>query len=373
LANATQHSTSQQSESDSGTNWVSHNVFQSYGNDSDDWLIDSGASVHVVNDARCLHNPVVYDTPKTLHLATSEAHGNITAVGDVCLRNPGGKTLWLHQVKCVPTATANLISVSAGIRDGLSFVPRENGAYCAMVGPGGWECKVSEKHGLYMLKGSCPSIKHSNFAGHAAGAKIHSCEQTKLWHCRMGHPGSHVLKRLDREDLVAGVPENLQKCEKCTTHCEICILGKQTKPAFSASTSIPERKLARIHLDTVGELPVKGLGGERYFLTAVDEWSGYTAVVPVSSKSAIPHEVKSLINEWETQTGQTVKALRSDRGTEFLNKVLEEFCQEKGIIMETSAPYTPQQNGVAERMNRTIKEKGPHYDGGGGCPEVCVD
>ena len=68
-------------------------------------------------------------------------------------------------------------------------------------------------------------------------------------------------------------------------------------------------------------------------------------------------ELITVINRWERQTGSLVKVVRTDRGTEFLNKTFRGYCGEKGIHTELSAAYTPQQNGVAERMNRTIKEK----------------
>lgn len=359
-ASATQHSTPEQCESGT-SDWVSLNVFHARCAPSEEWIIDSGASVHVVNDAAWLHNPVVYSSPRTLNLATNDAHGEITAEGDVCLRNVSGQELWLHHVKCVPGASANLLSVSAGVRDGITFVPKDNGSYCAMVGPKEWECRVAEQHGLYVLTGAHPSVvgraaRVDERDGQTSCAE-NACHDANLWHKRLGHPGSHVIERLDREQLVTGLPADLRKSVGCDTHCETCTLGKQVKPPFPTRSTVPQRRLERVHLDTVGELPIKGLGGEKYFVTIVDDWSGYTTIVPVQAKTLIPHVVKNTLVEWETQTGERVKAIRSDRGTEFLNKELKGHCLEHGIVMETSAPYTPQQNGVAERMNRTIKDK----------------
>jgi hypothetical protein len=86
--------------------------------------VDSGATVHLVNDFGVVRNPTVYTEPRQLQLATSESHGSIIASGSVCLVNAEGQLLWLHNVQCVPQASTNLLSVSAGVRDGIQFVPR---------------------------------------------------------------------------------------------------------------------------------------------------------------------------------------------------------------------------------------------------------
>eukprot|EP00884_Botryococcus_braunii_P005314 jgi/Botrbrau1/14784/Bobra.0284s0016.1 len=118
---------------------VTFNVLQSggIGHSCEEWLVDSGATVHLVNDFGVLQNPTVYTEPRQLQLATSESHGSIIDSGSVCLVNAEGKLLWLHNVQCVPQASTNLLSVSAGVRDGIQFVPRENGTYSSLVGPMG--------------------------------------------------------------------------------------------------------------------------------------------------------------------------------------------------------------------------------------------
>ena len=73
----------------------------------------------------------------------------------------------------------------------------------------------------------------------------------------------------------------------------------------------------RVHADTVGQLPTPGTGGERYFVTAVEEFSNYCEVLPVQLKSSIPGELIQLLLRWETETEQKLKCVRTDRGTEF--------------------------------------------------------
>nr|KAJ0214633.1 hypothetical protein LSAT_V11C400162490 [Lactuca sativa] len=111
-------------------------------------------------------------------------------------------------------------------------------------------------------------------------------------------------------------------------------------------------------MDLFGHIPVRSLGGNKYTLVVVDEFTRFTWVIFLKKKSQATQEIISLIRKNETLTGLKVKQLRSDDGTEFRNSTLEEFCDHKGIGQNFSAPRTPQQNGVAERRNRTLIEAG---------------
>ena len=107
---------------------------------AEEWLIDSGASVHLVNDVSILQNMTVFSEPRPLQLATEGARGSIVASGSVCLLNQEGKPVWLHNVQCVPEASSKLL-----------------GAYVRVEGADGWMCRVQEEHGLYNLKGVYPT------------------------------------------------------------------------------------------------------------------------------------------------------------------------------------------------------------------------
>jgi transposase InsO family protein len=112
----------------------------------------------------------------------------------------------------------------------------------------------------------------------------------------------------------------------------------------------------RLHADTVS-VPTPGVDGERYFLTLLDEHSNFACSIPVSSKTSVVANLIDEIRRWERDTGCKVHTIRTDRGTEFMNKTFHAFCAENGIHTEYSAAYTPEQYGRAERMNRTVIEK----------------
>ena len=94
-----------------------------------------------------------------------------------------------------------------------------------------------------------------------------------------------------------------------------------------------------MHADTVGPLPTAAVGGERYFLTVVEDFSNFCSVTPVDAKSRIASELMDTVTLWERQTEKTVQIVRTDRGSEFLNKTFHSFCGEKRIHTELSAVY----------------------------------
>jgi transposase InsO family protein len=134
-------------------------------------------------------------------------------------------------------------------------------------------------------------------------------------------------------------------------------MGKQHRLPFKTSTSTTARPLALIHTDLCGPLPVTSLGGNNYFVTLLDDYSKLSVVRPIASKSDTAGAVKSVITLLENQTGHHLQRLRCNNGSEYINADLKEFCASKGIKLETTVRYTPEQNGVAERLNRTLMNK----------------
>ena len=109
-------------------------------------------------------------------------------------------------------------------------------------------------------------------------------------------------------------------------------------------------------MDLFGPVNTPSLGGRRYTLVMVDEFSRFTWVFFIKTKGEATREIIGFIKKMELLNSTKVKQLRSDHGTEFRNSILEDFCEERGISQNFSAPRTPQQNGVAERRNRTLIE-----------------
>jgi transposase InsO family protein len=104
-------------------------------------------------------------------------------------------------------------------------------------------------------------------------------------------------------------------------------------------------------------MPVASKGAARFFFTVLDDASKLSVVVPVKAKSQVVGELGAVLTRLETQAGRKVESVRSDRGTEYVNEEFSGFLREKGIVHQTTARYTPEQNGAAERLNRELKER----------------
>ena len=113
-----------------------------------------------------------------------------------------------------------------------------------------------------------------------------------------------------------------------------------------------------IHSNVCGPMPLRSLGGALYFVTFIDDATRKVWVFAImKSKNEVLMYFKKFIASVETQSNMKVKSLRSDNGGEYISKEFSNFCKQRGIKREFTAPYTPAQNGVAEQMNRTIQER----------------
>ena len=117
-----------------------------------------------------------------------------------------------------------------------------------------------------------------------------------------------------------------------------------------------ENLLECIHSDVCGPMQTPALSGELYFVTFVDEALGRLAVALLRSKAEIFENFAVYRQRAEKDTGKTVRSLRSDGGGEYMTEKFLTYLREAGIVKQTTPPYTPAQNGIAERANRTIME-----------------
>ena len=135
-------------------------------------------------------------------------------------------------------------------------------------------------------------------------------------------------------------------------------MGKQKKVTFSkAGRSSKLEKLELIHTDVWGPAPIRSLGGTLYYVTFIDDSTRKVWVYFLKNKSDVLSTFVKWKAEVENQTGARVKCLRSDNGGEYNSKEFTNYYAAHGIRMEKTIPNTPQQNGVAERMNRTLNER----------------
>ena len=133
-------------------------------------------------------------------------------------------------------------------------------------------------------------------------------------------------------------------------------MGKIVRPPFPSSTSQAKAVLALVHTDLCGPMGVKSIGGPQYVMVIVDDHSRYTWGYFLRAKSDAPRFFKEWLTKIERLTDRKLKVVRSDNGGEYTSLLFEKYLTDLGIDHQTTAPYTSQQNGVAERTNRTIVE-----------------
>ncbi|GJV80903.1 putative ribonuclease H-like domain-containing protein [Tanacetum coccineum] len=179
-------------------------------------------------------------------------------------------------------------------------------------------------------------------------------DESNLWHRRLGHINFKNMNKLVRGNLVRGLPSKIFENDHS---CVACQKGKQHKASCKAKlVNSISKPLHMLHMDLFGPTNVKSLMKKSYCLVVTDDFSRFSWVFFLATKDETSGILKTFITEIENQLDYKVKVIRSDNGTEFKNSVMNQFCEMKGIKREFSVARTPQQNGVAERRNRTLIE-----------------
>jgi len=292
------------------------------------WIIDSGATNHMTGTLEFLRDvcdmpPIMIKLPDG-RLTTSTKHGRVYL----------GSSLDLQEVFFVDGLHCHLISVSQLTR-AKSCVFQITDKVCiiqdritlTLIGAG------KQQNGLYFFRGT-----------ETVASMTRMDSSSQLWHCRLGHPSSKVLKLLSFSDSTGHAFDSKT--------CEICIKAKQTRDPFPLSNNKTSSPFEMVHCDLWGPYRTTSICGSNYFLTLVDNYTRAVWLYLLPSKQTAPMHLKNFISLVERQFSTKIKTIRSDNGTEFV--CLSSFFVDHGIIHETSCVGTPQQNGRVERKHRHI-------------------
>lgn len=307
------------------------------------WFVDSGASSHMTMISA---NLTELREPKSSEVIVgNNGRLKVECAGDVRLSlSADGESkeekVIVKDVLCIPNICANLMSVSQMAKQGKTLVFNDV------------NCRIFDKNAK--LLASAPLVDdlyRLSCTTEQSAAALTATANRNLWHRRMGHACETNLNRIKSSvegfDLPNGVLDP----------CTICAQGKQTRASFKDIGNRAKEILQIIHTDVCGPMSTKSLGGSRYLLTFVDDFSRKVFVYPIKRKEEVFNTFLAFKKLIENQLGSTIKILRSDNGKEFCNDKFKIFMKNHGIVHQFTAPYTPEQNGVAERMNRTIIEK----------------
>lgn len=319
------------------------------------WFLDSGASEHMANDKSLfeslekLDQPVVIQTAKSGVNLLAHFKGRVIAsavVGDEKIR------VNMEDVLFIPELSLNLLSLRRLENTGKRVIFFDG---CVTVEDDGEVVATGRQLGrLYCMNLICEKREDNGEA--LVTGKV--SKKMELWHHRFGHLGNDNLVKLVKKNMVDGMSVDNNCEESVKILCEPCISGKQTREPFHARTEKrATRPLQIVHSDVCGPVTPVSWDGHEYFVTFTDDFTHVSVVFLLKSKD----EVLDRLVEYEAMAtahfGMKIGCLRCDNGGEYTGGAVKRFCKRKGIRLEYTVPYTPEQNGVSERLNRTIVEK----------------
>nr|GEX25815.1 hypothetical protein [Tanacetum cinerariifolium] len=173
--------------------------------------------------------------------------------------------------------------------------------------------------------------------------------QAWLWHRRLSHLNFDYINLLSKKDIVIGLPKLKYVKDQL---CSSCKLSKANRSSFKSKAVLSSKgRLNLLHMNLCGPMRVASINGKKYILVIVDDYSRYTWTLFLRFKDETPEVLKDFLTMIQRNLQAPVITVRTDRGTEFLNKTLNTFFKEEEIEHQTSTAQTPEQNGVVERQN----------------------
>ncbi|GKB45826.1 retrovirus-related pol polyprotein from transposon TNT 1-94 [Tanacetum coccineum] len=184
-----------------------------------------------------------------------------------------------------------------------------------------------------------------------------------LWHHRLSHLKFGTLNKLAKYGLARGILRLIFLKDHL---CSACALGKSKKSSHQPKAEdTNQEKLYLLHMDLCGPMRVASINGKRYILVIVDDYSRFTWVRFLRTKDEAYEAIIKCIKSIQVRLNATIRNVRTDNGTKFVNQTLREFYENVGISHQTFVARTPQQNGIVERRNRTLVEAARTISGPG--------
>ncbi|GKC39117.1 retrovirus-related pol polyprotein from transposon TNT 1-94 [Tanacetum coccineum] len=175
-----------------------------------------------------------------------------------------------------------------------------------------------------------------------------------LWHRRLSHLNFGTLNKLAKDGLARGIPRF--KFHKDHMY-SACALGKRKKSSHQPKAEdTNQEKLYLLHMDLCGLMRVASINGKRYISVIVDDYSRFTWVRFFRTKDEALEAIIKCIKNIQVRLNATVRNVRTDNGTEFVNQTLCKFYENVSISHQTFVARTPQKNGVIKRQNQTLVE-----------------
>lgn len=307
------------------------------------WLVDSAASHHMTTDLSKLSIHSEYDG--TDEVVIGDGTGlPVSHIGSLSLTSPNRK-FYLNDTLCVPTIHKNLVSVHQ--------FTKQNSVYLTFH-PDYFLVK-DRITGAILLKGACkdgvyPFPEDLPLPSNKIVAYVHNRTTIDGWHKRLGHPASKLVNHLiSTFSLPTHKNGHVSPCTSCSQN-------KAHRLPFNNHGLTSTAPIELIYTDVWGPSHEIGIEGSKYYVIFIDHFTKYIWLYPITHKSSVHKIFPQFRNLVENKFNTKIKSLYSDNGGEYIG--LKPYLSIHGISHYTTAPHTPQQNGMSERRHRHLVETG---------------
>jgi len=327
------------------------------------FIVDSGASMHMCNDQSFFSTYRKLNPPRRIWIADNRAIEAI-GIGDIEVRTHLGDQTqagMFRDVLYLPDLSECLLSTTKMSDAGVHTTFTSSSANLIHAPSNTLLTQAFRDRNLYKLKvdiirpeqANFATVKEANPDDHALVARALPTSKAtlELWHRRLGHISEDTIRKMVKTDAVKGMTILGSGKEDCSA----CRKGKQTRRDIPHATHERATEvLGRVYSDLCGPMETATPEGFRYFITFTDDHSRYTRIGFCKSKDEALAAFKIWKARAEKETGQQLKIFRTDGGGEYSSQEFKSYLAEHGIKREITNAFTPQENGVSERANRTI-------------------
>ncbi|MFS7948515.1 putative RNA-directed DNA polymerase [Helianthus anomalus] len=299
-------------------------------NEEGDWIVDTGATEYMTHIREALENLSIHENEVPVTIPNGD-YVPVKGRGELSLK--GG--IRIKNVPFIPNFKCNLLSVSRLTKDlhcAITFFP--DFFVIQDLSTRNWIGTGKCRDGLYRM-------------GSVQSPKAMVAVSANQWHRRLGHPSSVKMSHIGSLVNFSGSKNDF---------CDSCVRAKMTRLPFRLSSIKTSECFDMIHCDIWGGYRTFSLTHGNYFLTIVDDFSRAVWVYLIKRKSQASDCLINFCNLVKTQFKREVRRVRCDNGGEFVSNRMKTFYNESGIVLETTCPHTPQQNGVVERKHRHLLE-----------------
>ncbi|KAH9718762.1 hypothetical protein KPL71_022343 [Citrus sinensis] len=284
------------------------------------WILDSGCSYHMCPDQNFFTTYNAFNGGEVL--MGNNTMYKVVGLGTIRFKMFDGMIRELRDVRHIPDLKRNLISL--GTLDQIGCSIKVESGVMKVVRGSIVVMKGNKQNGLYVLQGTAVT-------GDVSISASLGLDKTLIWHLRLGHMSEKGLKILEKQGVLGD--DKLGSLE----FCEVCVLGKSSRTSFKTAVHNTKGTLDYIHSDLWGPSQTVSLGGVKYFLSFIDDYSRMVWVYVLKGKDEVFERFKQWKALVETQSGRKIKRLRTDNGLEFCNKQFEDFCKLNGIARHKTA------------------------------------